>query len=81
MVATDAVCIGVPIVDDTVAEETERLTFRIAAVDLDRIRVNESLSEKILYIEDNDGILYLPLHNMFLLFLAITVIACILKSL
>ena len=53
---SDAVCVEVPIIDDIDAEERERLTFRIEAVDQDRIRVDESLAEKVLYIEDNDGI-------------------------
>ena len=53
---SEAACVEVPIVDDTAVEETERLTFRIEAVDVDRIMVDEALSEKVLYIEDNDGI-------------------------
>ena len=53
---SEAVCVEVPIVDDTDVEETERLTFMIEAVDVDRIMVDEALSEKVLYIEDNDGI-------------------------
>ena len=52
---SDAVCINVPIIDDNVAEETERFTFNIEAIDEDRIRVDEEHSQKILYIEDNDG--------------------------
>ena len=52
---SDAVCVDVPIVDDSDLEGTERLTFRIEAVDQDRITVYEPLAEKVLYILDNDG--------------------------
>lgn len=52
---TDAVCVSVPIVDDVEVEDTESLTFNIVALDVDQIRVDESRSQKVLYIEDNDG--------------------------
>ena len=52
---SDAVCVGVPIIDDIEAEELESLSFHIIAVDVDRIRVDEDRAWKHLYIEDNDG--------------------------
>ena len=51
----DAVCVSVPIIDDSVAEVRESLSFHIVAVDVDRIRVDEQRAWKLLYIEDNDG--------------------------
>ena len=58
---SDAVCAEVPIVDDSDLEGTERLTFRIEAVDQDRITVYESLAKKVLYILDNDGTIHVAL--------------------
>ena len=52
---SDAVCVGVPIIDDGQFEETEKFYFSITAVDEDLIRVDEERSKKTLYIEDNDG--------------------------
>lgn len=52
---SDAVCVAVPIIDDNQVEDTEYLIFNIAAVDENTIRVDETRSQKILYIEDNDG--------------------------
>ena len=43
------------IIDDLVPEETEYLTFNIASVDTSRLVVNESRSQKVLRIIDNDG--------------------------
>ena len=53
---------NVPIIDDAQFEETESLTLKIAAVDDNRIIVDEARSEKVLYIQDNDGI-YTPLDH------------------
>ena len=54
---------NVPIIDDAQFEETESLTLKIAAVDDNRIIVDEARSEKVLYIQDNDGIYTIrPLH-------------------
>ena len=52
---SQAACVNVPIIDDSEIESTESLMFNIAAVDVDRIRVEEGRSQKILFIEDNDG--------------------------
>ena len=52
---SDAVCVGVPIIDDDQFEETEKFYFSIVAVDEELIRVEEERSKKTLYIEDNDG--------------------------
>lgn len=52
---SDAVCVGVPIIDDTTPENLETLYFNIVAVDVDRIRVDEGRARKLLHIEDNDG--------------------------
>ena len=52
---SEAACVNVAIIDDSETESTESLTFNIAAVDVDRIRVEEGRSQKILFIEDNDG--------------------------
>ena len=54
---SDAVCTNVPIIDDPEPEETEYLIFHIAALDDSLIRVEDANSQKILYIEDNDGII------------------------
>lgn len=44
-----------PIIDDNVFEDTESFTLNIEAIDVDRVRVDEERSQKVLYIEDNDG--------------------------
>ena len=52
---SDAVCVSVPIIDDQLAEDTESVIFNIASLDEDRIEIDPTRSQKILYIEDNDG--------------------------
>ena len=52
---SDAQCEGVAIIDDTLLEETESLVLKIAPVDENRLLVDESRSEKVLYILDDDG--------------------------
>ena len=51
----DAECTNVVIINDLLPEETEYLTFNIASVDTSRVVVNESRSQKVLRIIDNDG--------------------------
>ena len=52
---SDAVCVSVPIIDDQLAEGTESVIFNIASLDQSRIIIDPTRSQKILYIEDNDG--------------------------
>ena len=52
---SDAVCVEVPIINDNVFEYSEYFTLNIAAIDKDLVRVDEAQSQKILYIEDDDG--------------------------
>ena len=52
---SEAECASVVIIDDLLPEETEYLTFNIASVDTSRLVVNESRSQKVLRIIDNDG--------------------------
>ena len=50
---SDALCVQVPIVDDIVVEERESLRLRLTSLDESKIVVDEA--EKILFIEDDDG--------------------------
>ena len=52
---SQAECVSVVIIDDLVPEETEYLTFNIASLDTSRVVVDESRSQKVLRIIDNDG--------------------------
>ena len=55
---SDAACVGVFIFDDSIPEDTERLSFHIRSLNTSVVRVVEGRAWKHVYIRDNDGTLH-----------------------